>query len=209
MERTFMFVDLAGFSALTESHGDETAADLVERFTALVDEVLEGDAVRVATIGDAVFLAARNPQGGLTVLSRLWRRVDAELDFPVLRAGIHHGDAAERGGQFYGTAVNLAARLAAQAAGGELLATATVADVAKQLGCAIRSLGLHRLKNLRESTEIFSVALGARPLEVIDPVCRMRVAPERAPAHLESQGQTYWFCSRACLEAFIRGARPR
>ena len=53
MEQTYAFVDLAGFSALTGAHGDTPAADLVERFTELVDPTLAGDAVVTKRTGDA------------------------------------------------------------------------------------------------------------------------------------------------------------
>ena len=47
-----------------------------------------------------------------------------EPDFPVLRAGLHRGRAVERGADVFGAAVNLAARIASSASGGEVLATA-------------------------------------------------------------------------------------
>lgn len=204
MERTFCFVDLAGFSALTETHGDEAAANLVDNFTALVDGVLKDDGVRVATIGDAVFLVSPDPASALRLLERLWRRADEEPDFPALRAGVHHGEAARREHQYYGMAVNIAARVAAQASGGQVLVTAAIAPVAREHGLAVRSLGPVTLKNLRGALELFAVQL-MQSADVIDPVCRMRVSPQRAAAHLELDGVEHWFCSRDCLQRFITG----
>ena len=203
MERTFTFVDLAGYSALTQIHGDEAAADLVERFTALVTEQLADEAELVATVGDAVFLVSDGPHPTLRVLSRLWRRADAEPDFPALRAGVHHGEAARRGPQFFGTAVNVAARVAAHASSGQVLVTGPVAAAAREIGIAVRPLGPVSLKNLREAVELYRIDLGAGAVEHIDPVCRMRVRPEAAGAHLELDGKEYWFCSRECLRVFV------
>src|SRR5512132_3244809 len=86
MDRAFSFVDLAGFSALTEAHGDEVGADLVERFVAIVASVLEDDGEIVSTIGDAVFIVSPEPKNALQVLSRLWARLETERDFPAVRA---------------------------------------------------------------------------------------------------------------------------
>jgi class 3 adenylate cyclase len=203
MEHTFTFVDLAGFSALTQTHGDETAADLVERFTALVDGALMRDAERVATVGDAVFLVSAAPEPALRAVDRVWRRAESERDFPVLRAGMHHGEAARRGRQFYGTAVNVAARVAARASGGQVLVTAPVAATARAMNLAVRALGPAVLKNLRQPFELFSVTFQPHGVEYVDPVCRMRVTPDTAGAHLEVEGTEYWFCSRDCLRVFV------
>lgn len=208
MERTFSFVDLAGFTALTEIHGDETAADLVEHFTDVVDGALGEDGARVQTIGDAVFLVSREPSAALSVLKRVWQRADEEHQFPALRAGVHHGSATQRGKQFYGTAVNVAARVAAQAAGGQVLGTALVAAAARKDGLTVRSMGRVALKNLRGPIDLFDVGLGAAIPDAIDPVCRMRVTQGEMSVHLELEGQAFWFCSRACLEAFLKEERP-
>jgi len=56
VEATFCFVDVAGFSALTEAHGDTAAADLLERFTALANGALGDEGRLVKTIGDAVLV---------------------------------------------------------------------------------------------------------------------------------------------------------
>jgi class 3 adenylate cyclase len=47
MEGTFCFIDMAGFTALTEAHGDETAANLVERFISIVTTVAAGTGSRL------------------------------------------------------------------------------------------------------------------------------------------------------------------
>jgi class 3 adenylate cyclase/YHS domain-containing protein len=204
VEGTFAFVDLAGFSALTEAHGDHAAADLVERFTDLVDSALGGDAERVRTIGDAVFLVSPGPVPGLRAVQRIWERASDHESFPVLRAGLHHGQAVKRGTDYFGSAVNIAARVAAMASGAQILATAAVADAARAEGRAVTSLGPIALKNLRDRVALYPIALRDEPeSEVIDPVCRMRVTPANAAARLRVGETDYYFCSTECASTFL------
>ncbi len=69
VEATFCFVDLAGFSALTEAHGDDAAADLAVRFTGLVTETLAENGRLVKTIGDAVLVVSPSPAPGVQFIS--------------------------------------------------------------------------------------------------------------------------------------------
>jgi class 3 adenylate cyclase/YHS domain-containing protein len=209
MQATFAFLDLAGFTALTETHGDEAAAALIERFGGLVANALADEARLVSMVGDGAFLVAARPADALRVLERLLGLLAHERDFPMLRAGLHHGEAAERGGQFYGNAVNIAARIAGYARGGQVLCSETVAAAARAAGVPTQPLGRISLKNLREPLALFSLGVASADVaDPIDPVCRMRVTRERAGAHLELGGTEYWFCSRDCLRVFLRDVAP-
>lgn len=209
MERTYAFVDLAGFSALTEAHGDTAAADLVERFTELVDQTLAGDAKRVRTIGDAVFLAALEPSAALRVLDRLWAKAEASESFPVLRAGLHHGEAVERGSDYFGSAVNIAARVTALAAGGQVLATHQIAEIARSEGRTVTTFGRVELKNLRARMELYAIDFHSHgPSQEVDPVCRMRVNPDTAAAHVRDSEGDHYFCSPDCARTFLGSLSP-
>lgn len=210
MERTYAFVDLAGFSALTEAHGDPAAADLVERFTDLVDQTLAGDAQRVRTIGDAVFLVALEPSAALRTLDRLWAKADASDSFPVLRAGLHHGEAVQRGSDYFGNAVNIAARVTALAAGGQVLATNQIAEIARSGGRAVTAFGKVELKNLRNQMELYAIDFRSshHPAQEVDPVCRMRVNPETAAAHVRHGDADHYFCSPDCARTFLASLSP-
>lgn len=202
MEATFCFVDLAGFSALTETHGDHAGADLAQRFAAMTQSALRDDGRLVDTVGDAVFLVSETPARMLHAVARLWREAEATPDFPAVRAGIHNGDAVLRDGRWFGTSVNVAARVAALAPGGRVFATAAVAAVARSEGISTEALGLVALKNIREQIELFSLALGADSGSAIDPVCRMRVRPDAAAGHLRFGDRDFWFCSLRCVAEF-------
>jgi class 3 adenylate cyclase/YHS domain-containing protein len=199
---TFCFVDMAGFSALTEAHGDAAAARFALRLAELVEQALGGGGRLVKIIGDAAFVVTPTPEHAVRFVSRLWATATEEADFPVLRAGLHHGEAVERGADVFGAAVNLAARVAAQAKGGQTLATRVVADAARVSGIGVTPLGRTLMRNVREAVDLFALNLAPETQDVVDPVCRMRVSSVNAAGHLRVDGVDYWFCSLDCVRAF-------
>ena len=203
VERTISFVDLAGFTALTEAHGDLDAVDLLDRFISLARESLSAGDELVKSIGDAVMLASPGPGAAVAALAGLWERCSETSGFLLPRAGAHHGPAISRDGDYLGATVNLAARVAGHAGGGQVLVTSGVALAARASGFEVAELGPHRLRNVAESVELFEVCFGtSEPSGAIDPVCRMRVEPELAAGSLCHEGQRFWFCSMPCVAAF-------
>lgn len=200
---TFAMVDLAGYTALTETHGDEHAADLAVRFTELASSCLgEGDRL-IKPIGDAVLLASPTPAAGVDLVVNLLRSCARVEGFPVIRAGVHHGPAVERNGDVFGTAVNLTARIAGHAAAGQTLATAQVAEAARARALRVRSIGPIDMRNLSSPSELFDIDVGlSRPGGAVDPVCRMWVAHQTGVGHLGHAGRHYCFCSLECAAAF-------
>jgi class 3 adenylate cyclase/YHS domain-containing protein len=203
IEATFCFVDLAGFAALTEAHGDEDAADVATRFADLTRAGLGSGDRLVKTIGDAVLVTCPTPGSGVALVERLLTIVAAQPRFPSLRAGLHHGEAIERDGDVFGAAVNLAARVAAEAHAGEVLGTEPIAAAARECGIPVVELGSVLLKNVRGTIPLFSLALVLGTNETpVDPVCRVPVDRRSAAGRLCYQGTEYWFCSLTCAAAF-------
>jgi adenylate cyclase len=161
---TFLFADIAGFTALTEAHGDEEAATLVADFTDAVRAELPAfGAMHVKSIGDALMLRIPEPADAV----RLGLRIAGELmrghAAPAVRVGLHHGPCVERNGDFFGAAVNLAARVSCQAIGGEVLLTAETAALAPDLdGVFYEPRGRRQLRNVSEPVELFA----ARPADL-------------------------------------------
>lgn len=202
-EHTFSFVDLAGFTAATEVHGDSTAVQLAERLVEVATSRLEPGDRLVKSIGDAVMLVSDSPLGAVRLVGAICGELDDEPAFPVLRAGIHEGSAIERGGDWFGSAVNLAARVAAHAAGDQVLSTEAVAEAAWGAGFDVRPLGEVRLRNVREPVPLFEVvACPTLPDRVIDPVCHMAVDRRWAPGRLRHDDHEHLFCSLDCAGAF-------
>lgn len=204
-ERTFVFADLSGFTAMTESHGDDDAATTAIRFGDLARSCLSDGVRLVKTIGDAVMLVAPQPAAALRSAIALRTAVQSEPRFPLLRTGVHHGPCAERDGDFFGAAVNLAARVAGHAQAGQLLVTSSVVAAAKALpGVSIRNLGLAAFKNVSVPVNVFEVVCpDASGADTVDPVCRMRVKETEAVARFVHAGRTYLFCSDACARTFL------
>jgi adenylate cyclase len=203
MQATFCFVDLAGFTALTEAQGDDDAADVATRFADIARSSLGPGDRLVKTIGDAVFVTSPTPGSGIEFVERLLMHTCSQPVFPSLRAGLHFGEAVQRERDVFGAAVNLAARVAAEAYAGEVICTQPIADAAKDQDIAVVELGPVPLKNVRKTIELFSLALmvgdNATPL---DPVCRAPVDRRSAAGRLRYGAVEYWFCSLTCAAAF-------
>jgi len=200
---TFAFVDLAGYTALTEVHGDEDAANCAARFYALAQRSLCGDTRVVKRIGDAVMLVSSSAPACVDTVLRMFAEAEAEPGFPELRAGLFTGAAVELDGDFFGAAVNLAARIGAHERTGEVLCGAACArGVASDARVRAVPLGDVALKNVAHPVAIVSLlATGAPPsIGIVDPVCRMRVGSARVT--IEHEGVSYSFCSDACADRF-------
>jgi adenylate cyclase len=148
------FADLAGYTRLTEEQGDEQAVSAVERFVEEVERTLPIEARVLKTLGDEVMVVAPEPVG----LTR-WAvgfQAQAPAGVPPPRIGVHYGEAIYRDGDYYGREVNQAARVVARAAGGEVLVTRAVVDLADGVdGLAFKLIGEVGLKGFSEPTELF------------------------------------------------------
>jgi adenylate cyclase len=207
-ERTFLFADIAGYTALTEAHGDEQAAELAAEFCRALSELARdaGGSV-VKTIGDAAMVELRDARAAveLGVVAATETMVDHGC--PAIRVGMHRGRAVERGGDYFGSAVNLAARVAAEATGGEALLTDAARAAAGTLdGLDVVDAGEHRLRGFPEPVHLWTARrAGTAPRDwPIDPVCRMAVAPGHEAGALRHDGVEYRFCSLDCAARFAR-----
>jgi class 3 adenylate cyclase len=208
IEATFCFVDIAGFTALTETHGEAAAADLVDDFIELVHKSLQPRGHMQSLIGDCAFLVFPDPVAAVRALLALYESIADRDNFPIIRTGLHHGAALVRKDRHFGTTVNLAARVAAQATGGHILCTKDVADILGPAGIAeveIRHHGVVSLKNLPEPIELYEIVLSNFAREyAIDPVCKMQVDRRHAAGDLLFNDRRYWFCSLSCVERFVK-----
>jgi YHS domain-containing protein len=129
----------------------------------------------------------------------------AERGYPTIRVGTHHGPAVHRAGDRFGATVNLAARVAGLAHGGEVLLTDATRKRAGDIeGVRFEVHGVHQLRNITEPVKVFSAipSAGARREVVIDPVGQDGCGPRRAAGTFVHEGRAYYFCSLDCTPRF-------
>ncbi|MGH9286946.1 MAG: adenylate cyclase regulatory domain-containing protein [Acidimicrobiales bacterium] len=201
------FVDLSGFTSLTAAMGDVAAAQVVERFAAMVrDIVVRSTGQVVKQIGDGFMLLFPDVGSAVRGSVALERRVSDEPQFPSARSGIHWGPVLYRDGDYVGATVNIAARVAAEAAPHEVLVTPPVVDQARRLtDIELVPVGRRRLRGLPEEVELFAAQspTGLGVDKQVDPVCRMELASAEVDARLTLEGHEHVFCSSACLQLFV------
>jgi adenylate cyclase len=199
---TVAFVDLAGFSAIADVYGDASAIAVLGRFEALVREALGGQGAPIKWIGDEAMFGFPDPATALQVLGRLLPACRSEPRIPLTRTGLNHGPVLRRSNDLFGSTVNVAARIAALASPGQLLATQAVADVAAASGIVTRDIGKVALRSIAEHVPLHAIELApAFDPAWIDPVCKMH-APYEAYRRTAPTGP--WFCSERCAEAYRR-----
>jgi adenylate cyclase len=151
MRVAIAFADLAGYTRLTEEEGELTAVDAVERFVEAVEITLPDGARVIKTIGDEAMIVGSDP-ASLTDWAVGFQSMQNERPLP--RIGIHYGVALYRDGDYYGRDINIASRVSARAAGGEVLVTRPVVGQAGP-HLEFERIGEVRLKGFTASTEIF------------------------------------------------------
>jgi class 3 adenylate cyclase len=211
IELVFLIADLSGYTALTEAHGNISAAKAVTRYVEMVREVLRPGARLVERVGDEVLIVSSDAISLIMTAISLREAIDREPLFPTVHAGIHAGSVLEREGHYYGRALNLASRVAAHARGNQILCTENIVNMAsKEEDVTYLALGPTYFKNIPAPIKIFEVVAKHDDIEkkLLDPVCRMQVDPDSAPAHLPFGGRTYYFCSFDCAKAFVNNPEP-
>jgi adenylate cyclase len=203
---SFCFVDIAGYTALTDSHGERAAADLVDEFNGLIRSAVHMHGTVQELSGDNAFIVFPDPASALRSITMLCGSVAGLRHFPLLRIGLHHGQALLRSGRYFGSTINIAARTAAQARGGEILCTNAVVELVgapEQAGVSVVPVGKIKLKNLPRKIDLYRIALAASAMPLaIDPVCQMQVDAQSAVSSCQFDGRWYWFCSSACQRRF-------
>jgi adenylate cyclase len=149
---TFLFADLVGFTALTDSEGDDRAAMVAVEFLRLSREVAtRHGAEEVKALGDAVMLRCPEARDAIRLGVGLVDEVDRDPALPPVRVGIHSGSAVAREGDWFGRGVNVAARLCSVAGGGEVLVSeVTLEDAGELPRVEVGERRLHWLKNVTE-----------------------------------------------------------
>jgi adenylate cyclase len=115
------FVDLTGYTQLTEERGDEAAAHVAGRLASLVNDISRSRGGRpVRWLGDGGMFHFREPWTAVLAGLDMVERAPA-VDLPPAHVGIHTGPVISQDGDVYGKTVNLAARIASYAPAGQVV----------------------------------------------------------------------------------------
>ena len=157
---TFLFTDVEGSTRLLHELGAEAyAAALAEHRRVVREACASGGGVEVDTQGDAFFVAFPTAPGALEAAAQITERLAGG---PIcVRIGLHTGTPVLSDEGYVGVDVHRAARVAALAHGGQIVASPVT--VALIDGEAIRDLGLHRLKDFDAGTRLYQIGVGDFP----------------------------------------------
>ena len=155
------FVDISGYTRLTETHGDQIAAETADRLRDLAeDSARSHGGTLVKLLGDAVMFHFGSVDGGLDGVLELVGRLQAEG--LTAHAGIHAGPMIERDGDYFGGTVNLASRAAGVAKAGEIVVTEAVVT-ATRAGFSFEPLPRANLKGIEEPIALYRAQRAATP----------------------------------------------
>ena len=159
VEHTFLFADLVGYTAFTERVGDDVAADVAVAFQATAERVTAQCGCEVIkNLGDAVMIHGDDATRVVALALRLRRELADEDWCPPLRMGVHSGSAVQRGDDWYGSTVNVAARVTGAAGAGEILLSLTTRERIARAGVTIADHGARNFKNVTAPLALFSAA---------------------------------------------------
>ncbi len=150
------FLDLTGYTRLTEDRGDEAAAELAERLERMVPRIaIRHDGRPVKWLGDGVMLYFPEPGPGvLAAMEMVEGAVDAGL--PPAHVGLHAGPVLFQEGDFFGRTVNVASRIAAYARPGEVLVSQAVVDATGGRGVRFTEIGPVELKGVSQAMRLWT-----------------------------------------------------
>lgn len=197
-----LIADLSGYTALTETHGASKAADLIDKYIEIVDSCLVDDSHLHARVGDGVVIVASSPDSLISTSIRLFQNTLGENYFLQVHGGLHYGKILKRNNDYFGTTINLAARIAAQATPGSIWCSSEYINALNNSSDFIfQSRGKYSFKNINDEKEVFELMIDNPESLFIDPVCRMLIK-ECGSAIQHPVHEKMFFCSQYCLDVY-------
>ncbi|HZU80034.1 MAG TPA: adenylate/guanylate cyclase domain-containing protein [Acidimicrobiales bacterium] len=205
VRRTFAFLDLSGFTALTATEGDERSVAVLEVFRGALRRVCSRRGVRIAKwLGDGAMIVGTESTPVLAVVLEMQCAVDLLAEHIDLKCGVTTGPVILlEGDDYIGHAVNLAARLCDLACAGEVLA-----DLALQSSLPLWTRVLDQrsvaVRGVDVPVPVLNLALPlAGPGMCLDPICGIPLTADTAVASRAAGGAGTWlFCSDSCLDTW-------
>ncbi|MDQ6852173.1 MAG: adenylate/guanylate cyclase domain-containing protein [Actinomycetota bacterium] len=188
---TFLFTDVEGSTRLWEEHPDAMKAALARHDEILRDAVQSHAGHIVKTTGDGVHAAFGSGHDAVDAAMQAQRSLlDEPWDHEPLqvRMGIHTGEAQQRDGDYYGTALNRAARLMSAGHGGQVLVSHATEELVRDAvdeGVELQDLGTHRLRDLTRPERVFQLGVPGLRAD-FPPIRSLDTFPGNLPPQLTS-----------------------
>ncbi len=208
---TFLFTDIEKSTLLWERYGEQMRP-VQARHDALLRTAVEQHGGRVVkTTGDGLHAAFETAASALAAATSAQRQLQSEAWFEIapdqlrVRMGLHSGEAQWRDGDYYGAAVNRAARIMGLGHGGQILLAAVTAGLLQEAlppNTTLRDMGSHPLRGLQREEHIYQLA-APDLLSDFPPLNAGRLPAGNLPAHVSS------FIGRTREMAEIRSVLPR
>lgn len=186
--RAFMIADIRGYTLFTQERGDEAAAELAQRFEEIAREHVDAQGGSVIEVrGDealAVFRSSRQAiRAAIDLQSRFLEETRQHPDLPLpVGIGLDAGEAVPVGDGYRGGALNLAARLCAEAGPGEILGSHGIVHLARLVdGVSFVDRGELHIKGL--SDRVSAVAIASEGVDVPRQMSALVPRQPRRPPH--------------------------
>lgn len=197
-----LMADLSGYTALTETHGAATAADLIDKYLEIVQGCLVGDSELKERTGDEVIIVSASADFLLSTAFMIMKNTSKEENFLEVHGGLHYGNVLRRRDSYFGSAINLTSRIAAKATPGTFWCSDDFLEaLTDKSTIALEPKGKHRFKNMAEEKEIAELLNPKGNAFFVDPVCRMLIL-DKTTAIQHPQNADLFFCSQTCLHTF-------
>jgi class 3 adenylate cyclase/pimeloyl-ACP methyl ester carboxylesterase len=154
---TILFTDMEGSTAMTQQLGDEGAQEAVRRHNSIVREALKAHAGReIKHTGDGIMASFTSARGAVDCAIAIQRAI-SEGEGVRVRIGLNAGEPVAEEQDLYGTSVQLAARVCAEADGGEILVSNVVRELAAGKGFLFNDRGEAALKGFEDPVRLYGV----------------------------------------------------
>ncbi len=198
-----LLADLSGYTALTETHGSHAAADLIDKYIGIVESCLVGDCRIQDRTGDEVMVVSSSADSLIATAALLESKTSREDKFLRMHGGLHCGLVLGRGGNYFGAAINLTARIAAKANEGTFWCSDDFVNALSDKSLfVLNSKGSYNFKNVSQPKEVFEIGLNNKKDLLLDPVCRMQIL-ERSKAIPGPADSGIYFCSSQCRDIYL------
>jgi adenylate cyclase len=155
------FLDITGYTHLTQERGDVAAADLASKLARLVERTsVQHGGRAVKWLGEGVMLYFKDPGPGVEAALEMVAGV-AAAGLPPAHVGLHAGPVVFQEGDYYGQTVNLASRIAEYARPGEVLVSHEVVEAADGTGATFREIGPVELKGVSGAMRLYAALQGS------------------------------------------------